>query len=194
MKEKLANLGALISASMASICCLGPLVLVALGLGGAGFAVGLAKYRPLFLGLTACFLAAAHYLTYRKRKVVCETGRCKWRSGSGRMKVSLGIITGIALLLATFPHWSPFIFREPAAVLAEQTASLTLKISGMHCAACTSSVESALKKVPRVKAVSVDYDQSKATVLIEPGKVNESELREAVQTAGPYQAHIENDK
>ncbi len=52
MKEKLASAGALISASLASICCVGLLVLAALGLGGVGFAAGLVKYRPLFWGLT----------------------------------------------------------------------------------------------------------------------------------------------
>lgn len=105
MKEKIASLGALISASLASICCLGPLVLVGLGLGGLGLAAGLSKYRPVFLALTAIFLGAVFYLTYRKREVACADGSCQLRSGSKAMKTALWIITALAIALAMFPYW-----------------------------------------------------------------------------------------
>ncbi|MCI0409771.1 MAG: hypothetical protein L0191_14615 [Acidobacteria bacterium] len=49
MKESIVNAGAVISAGLASICCLGPLALAGAGLGSLGLAIGLAKYRPLFL-------------------------------------------------------------------------------------------------------------------------------------------------
>ncbi len=105
MKEKIASLGAIVSAALASICCLGPLVLLGLGLGGLGLAVGLAKYRTLFLGLTALLLGMAFYFTYRKREALCADGTCQLRSGSKAMKMALWIITALAIALATFPYW-----------------------------------------------------------------------------------------
>ena len=96
---------ALGSAAVASICCLGPIVLVGLGLGGAGFAAGLTEYRPFFLGLTVVLLGTAFYLTYRKREVACADGSCEMRSGSRTMKAVLWVVTAAALGLATFPSW-----------------------------------------------------------------------------------------
>lgn len=190
MKERIANIGALISAALASICCLGPIVLVGIGLGGAGLAIGLAKYRPFFLALTAVLLGAATYFTYRKREVVCAGGRCEWRSGSRRMKASLWLITGIVLVLATFPNWSPFILRGGTAPMTEKSPSLTLMISGMHCAACAVSIESSLKNVPGVQSASVDFDRAEAVISIDTAEVKEEALLKAVEEAGPYKAVV----
>lgn len=112
MKEKIVGLGALISASFASICCLGPIVLVGLGLGGAGLAAGLTKYRPLFLALTAALLGSAFYLTYRKRKIACADGTCELRSGGKTAKAALWIITALAFGLMSFPYWSAYVFWQ----------------------------------------------------------------------------------
>jgi copper chaperone CopZ len=51
------------SAMGASICCVGPLVLLALGVGGAwiGSLTALEPYRPIFIGLTLLFLGFAFY-------------------------------------------------------------------------------------------------------------------------------------
>ena len=45
----------------ASVCCVGPLVLLALGIGGAWISnlTALQPYRPLFIGLTLLFLGLA---------------------------------------------------------------------------------------------------------------------------------------
>lgn len=116
MKEKLASLGALVSASLASICCLGPVVLAGVGLGGASLAAGLVKYRPLFLGLTGAFLASAFYLTYRKRPIDCADGRCEWRAGSRSMKTALWIVAVLVAGLVTYPYWT-FLLRDYCAPL-----------------------------------------------------------------------------
>ncbi len=42
------GLGAVLSAFLASACCVGPLVFALLGLGGAGFLVKFEPYRPYF--------------------------------------------------------------------------------------------------------------------------------------------------
>ena len=110
MKEKIAvitGIGSLVAATLASICCLGPLVFTALGVGGFGLAAGLEKYRTIFLVLTSALLAGAFYFIYRKREVVCADGSCRLQTaGSKTMKILLWIITGATLLLAAFPYYS----------------------------------------------------------------------------------------
>jgi hypothetical protein len=52
----------------ALLCCIGPLVAVALGASGFAAAALFAKWRPLFLTITGLLLVAAWYLTYWRPK------------------------------------------------------------------------------------------------------------------------------
>src|SRR6516164_1575400 len=63
------------SAIGASICCVGPLVLLALGISGAwiGSLTALEPYRPIFIGLTLLFLGFAFHHVYLGRPA-CEPG------------------------------------------------------------------------------------------------------------------------
>ena len=190
MKEKIIGIVAIASAVIASVCCLGPIVLVGLGLGGAGFAAGLTQYRPYFLGLTAVLLGTAFYLTYRKREVACADGSCEMRSGSKTMPAVLWFVTAAALGMATFPSWSAlWVSRQSAAVTAD-AETVVLAVSGMTCNACAIGIEKSLTKVPGVQAASVDFDGAQATVYVDPGGVSNDELLEAVQSAGEYTAQI----
>ncbi len=190
MKEKIVGIVAVASAALASICCLGPIVLVGLGLGGAGFAAGLTQYRPYFLGLTAVLLGTAFYLTYRKREVACEDGSCEMRSGSRTMKAVLWVVTAATLGMATFPSWSALLVSRQSAAVTADAETVVLAVSGMTCNACAVGIEKSLTKVPGVQAASVDYDGAQATVYVEPGKVPNERLLEAVEAAGSYTAEV----
>lgn len=189
MKEKIASMGALVSASFASVCCLGPIVLVAFGLGGVGLAAGLEKYRPVFLGLTTVFLGIAYYLAYSKREVVCADGTCELRSGSKTMKTALWGITALAVALAAFPAWSPLVLGKQPVDLAAGARRVRLAVSGMTCTACAVKIEKSLGKVPGVRSASVDFDTKEGLVLLEPDKeASLSEMFRAVEAAGAYTA------
>lgn len=182
------GIAALASAGLASVCCIGPLLLTGLGLGSLGLATGLTRYRPLFLALTGLVLAVGFYLAYRKREVPCADGSCEVRSGSRTMKAALWSVTALALALGTFPRWSVlFATGGPAAVPAG-AQTLTLKVSGMDCAACTVSIRESLEKVPGVYSASVDFDAAQATVFTN-GTVEPAAALEAVAAAG-YKAVV----
>lgn len=99
--------GGLLSSIIAAICCIGPLVLAALGIGFGAVSI-FASFRPFFIVLTIIFLALAFFYTYRKRKITCENGTCKVVSNSRKSKIILWIVTIISLGLITFPYWFPF--------------------------------------------------------------------------------------
>ncbi|MDP3734160.1 MAG: heavy metal translocating P-type ATPase, partial [Nanoarchaeota archaeon] len=65
----------------------------------------------------------------------------------------------------------------------------TLKISGMHCASCSTILTRALQKVDGVKFAVVNYSTEKATVTFDPLHVQEKELVEAVTKKG-YSAEV----
>ncbi|RME27911.1 MAG: hypothetical protein D6798_03605 [Deltaproteobacteria bacterium] len=116
--------GAIAAAIAASACCIGPLILAVLGIGGAGFLVALEPYRPLFTAITIVLLGAGWILTWRERarSTVAVTAS---RDGGGadgddcgcampranrtgkRMMWLATAIVGVALL---FPYLTPYLF------------------------------------------------------------------------------------
>lgn len=65
----------------------------------------------------------------------------------------------------------------------------TLKISGMHCASCSTILTRALQKVEGVQSAVVNYSTEKGTVTFDPAKTNEQALIQAVQKKG-YGAQV----
>ncbi len=59
-----------------------------------------------------------------------------------------------------------------------------LAIGGMHCASCVSRVEGALSGVPGVESARVNLATERAGVRVDPSRVTEAQLAEAVAKAG----------
>lgn len=99
--------GAVISAIGASICCVGPLLLLGLGIGGAwiGNLAAMERYRPYWMTATLVFLGLAFFRIYRKPKeVVCTPGNACSSDGSRRNKIILWIVTALVLGLLALPY------------------------------------------------------------------------------------------
>lgn len=107
----LLSFGALGAAAAASVCCIGPLVLALLGLGGGALLLKFEPYRPYFLAATGLILAGAFSLTYRRAAAEhCKPGTaCANPTSRKGQKIVLWIVTGIVLLLATFPYYSQYL-------------------------------------------------------------------------------------
>jgi copper chaperone CopZ len=190
MNNKIVGVAALASAGLASVCCIGPLVLTGLGLGGLGLAAGLTRYRALFLVLTALVLLIGFYLAYRKREVSCADGSCEYRSGSRTMKISLWGVTLLAAAMATFPTWSARFLAGSQAAAPEGAETLIFKVSGMDCAACTVAIKKSVEKVPGVYSANIDFDSAQARVIAN-AEVDSQAVLKAVAVAG-YKATIED--
>lgn len=95
----------------ASLCCVAPLALVSLGLGGAWLATltQLEPLRPLFIVLTLGLLALAGYRLYR-RAAVCMPGQaCADAVVLRRQRSVFWLVSVLLLLLLAFP-WYAFLF------------------------------------------------------------------------------------
>lgn len=192
MKSKIAAIGAIVSAALASICCIGPLVFVALGLGSVGLAASLERYRPYFLAAMAIFLGIGFFQAYRRRHEQCGDGSCRTEAGGGLMKRTLWIVAVAALGVAAFPSWGPLLMHHPEGAASANAEKITLAVSGMDCAACTAGIEKSLKNVPGVEEATVDFGKGTATVYASRGRVAPADLVQAVRKAGPYSATVEN--
>jgi len=95
-----------LAAILASTCCLGPLVLVAVGLSGAwiGNLTLLEPYRPFFIAgaLVALFFAGRRI--FRPARA-CQPGEVCAVAGTRRLhKIAFGIISALVLVALVFPY------------------------------------------------------------------------------------------
>lgn len=113
-----AGIGAVAAAMLASLCCIGPIVFVTLGV-GAGLASRFEPLRPLFTLLTICLLGIGFYTVYGRRPAprseTCgapdgashATGTsCSVPQHRTRDQFLLWGATILAVLVLTFPQWS----------------------------------------------------------------------------------------
>jgi mercuric ion transport protein len=102
----------ILSAIGASVCCVGPLVLLALGVSGAwiGSLTALEPYRPIFIGLTLLFLGFAFYRLYLARTVCSPESACANPRTLKRQRLAFWIVTGLVLGLIAIPWVAPLFY------------------------------------------------------------------------------------
>lgn len=207
--EAVAKVGTIISAVMASACCWLPLLLLAVGVSGAGIAATLESYRPLFMVLTFGFLGAAFYFTYRPKKSNAAIGNdcCAPESTEGESccpttakrgfnmmalnKVMLWGVTLLAVVFLFFPSYVGALFGTPDhSVVTEDMNQAVFKIEGMTCEGCATTVAQAIRQVPGVMAVKVNYEEKEAIVGVNSSQaVPTARIIEELQKAG-YQGEL----
>ncbi|MDQ6956663.1 MAG: mercuric transporter MerT family protein [Mariprofundaceae bacterium] len=102
-KEHTPLLAAAVAGFLASACCIGPFVVVLLGLGSASMFIVMEPYRPIFSAITFVLIAWAGWRHWQGRKV-CMAKGCPPKKPV--LLVSLG---GFALLLLISPSLLPYI-------------------------------------------------------------------------------------
>ncbi|GAC1623920.1 MAG: mercuric transport protein MerT [Candidatus Acidiferrum sp.] len=101
-----------LAAILASACCLGPLVLIALGLSGAwiGNLTLLEPYRPFFIAGALVALLFAGRRIFRPAKT-CETGELCAVPGARRTyKIAFGIVLVLVLIALLYPYVVRFFY------------------------------------------------------------------------------------
>ena len=175
--KKLTLGGAVLAAIAASSCCIGPLILAALGIGGAGALAALGAYRPYIVGVTAVLLAGGFYLTYRKPQAVAEGDACgceKPNPRAGRAgRIGLWVATGLVVLFVAAPYVIACAAGRSQDVSAMTTPGApvdhaVIRIQGMDCAACAVNIRKTLAKVGGFHDMTLDLKGQSVTVAYEP--------------------------
>ncbi|MDZ4854032.1 MAG: mercuric ion transporter MerT [Nitrospirota bacterium] len=101
-----------LAAVLASICCLGPLVLVAIGVSGAwiGNLTVLEPYRPIFIGAALVALFFAYRRIFRPAQACKPEEVCAGPQVKAAQKIIFLLVAALTGLALTFPYILPLFY------------------------------------------------------------------------------------
>ena len=108
----LAAAGGFAGALAATGCCILPLVLFSLGVGGVwiGRLASLAPYQPYFIGFAALSIGYGFWQVYRRPKAVCAEGDACARPMPKRLvKTALWSATALTIAALVYPYAIPYV-------------------------------------------------------------------------------------
>jgi mercuric ion transport protein len=96
----------------ASLCCAVPLVLLALGIGGAwiGNLTALEPYRPIFIGLTLLFVGLAFRNLYLTAPVCAPGTECADPRVMQRQRIVFWVVVVVLGALVAVPWLAPLFY------------------------------------------------------------------------------------
>jgi mercuric ion transport protein len=107
------GIGAILAAIGASVCCVGPLLLLSVGIGGAWMSTltSMQAVRPFFLILALVFVALGYRKLYLLPEDCAEGETCVVPEARQKQRIIFWIGSGLILLLLAFPWYAP-LFME----------------------------------------------------------------------------------
>lgn len=164
MKEskliKLAASGGVIAAIASSVCCIGPLILGVIGVGGASSLLFLDDYRGIIMSVVGVLIITGWIMNYRLEKKECSDGSiCANPKQRKARRISLGIGSVIAVLFMLSPILLTTISNAQNTTVSATGKVRTLYIEGMTCGGCELGVKEALKRagLKKDQILSVDH-------------------------------------
>lgn len=97
----------------ASLCCIGPLVLIALGIGGTwvSYLTALEPYRPIFVVVTLVFLFLAFRKLYIIPRQCAPEDACTIPTVLRNQRIIFWLVTTLLIALLTFPYYGLMFFE-----------------------------------------------------------------------------------
>lgn len=176
----------ILAALFASVCCVTPLLLVLLGLGGLGLGAVLGRYHWWFLGAAFILLMTAWRRDCQARRR-CATDRCEMASRTP----SRWTLLVASLVVAVFAGLNVYTFasqRQHTAPISSSRAGTTtdvvIPVEGMTCLTCELTIESSLKRLPGVAHADAHVAQQTVVVRYDPTQVTVDSLIAAITKAG----------
>lgn len=96
----------------ASACCVGPLILLLLGISGgwASHLIAFEPYSPYFTALTVLFLGAAFHNLYLRRRACALGDACAVDRVLRNQRIMFWFVAVPSVLLLTFPLYAPLFY------------------------------------------------------------------------------------
>jgi mercuric ion transport protein len=113
-RQRLVAVGGILGALAASSCCIIPLILFSLGIGGAWIAnlTALAPYKPFFVAATTGVLGYGFYLVYWKPRRDCaDDAACARPAPNHLVQIAIWTATVLVAAAFAFDYVAPLLFR-----------------------------------------------------------------------------------
>jgi copper chaperone CopZ len=187
MKRQWELIGAFLASIIASVCCVIPLLLAGLGIGGAWIAylTAFAPYRPIFISIALVFLGFSFYRVYRQPQDCSSGSLCANPQKNRTMKKILIVSTAFILGLLAFPYAIPYVLGTAAISQRNvQMQRVVLQVSNMTCTSCSVSVRNSLLRVQGVQDAIVTFNPPEAVIVYDPAQASIQDLIQATTNAG----------
>lgn len=192
MKENLPAGAAIAAAAAASLCCIGPLLFILMGLGAFGASAFFESLRPYLLGAAVLLPAFGFYGAYfRRGDTSCGPGEaCAAKPVTRTTRVCLWVSAVTVLAFALSPYYAGTLARRlngnPTQPTTQQSAiaRAAFKVSGMACTGCEQTIKLALDQTPGVHKVEVSYDRGEAVVEYDTAIIDAAKIQKAIDETG----------
>ncbi len=196
--NKLFQNSAIVTAVLASLCCITPVLAVLGGISGIATTFDfLEPLRPYFIAFTAIILGYAFYNAYKPKKETDIECACEEEDEHGANKTKfinskafLWTVAIAATLMITFPYYSQVLFPVAEAsstnISSANLIKAEMEIEGMTCTSCEHSVNYALKSEEGVINATSSYETGVAKVEYDKTKINPDQLKKAVEEKVGY--------
>jgi len=109
--SKTTLIGGLLAGIGASVCCVGPFLLLSLGIGGSwiGNLTAMTTYRPYLIGLTLVLLGLVFRKLYLLPRNFDAGTACALPDTLKRQRTVFWIASTFILVMITFPYYGPYL-------------------------------------------------------------------------------------
>jgi len=190
MKSENKLIGAgLLTAIMASLCCITPVLALIAGTSGIASTFSwIEPFRPYLIGLTVLVLCFAWYQKLKIKKEIdceCETDE---KPKFMQSKTFLGIVTAFSIIMLAFPYYSRIFYpnTEKQIIVVDKSDIKTteFKINGMTCAGCEEHVNHEVNKLNGIVNSKASYENGNAIIEFDRTKSDEKEIEKAINLTG----------
>ncbi len=173
----------ILSAVVASVCCLGPPLLILLGLGSLGLGSFFGRYHWYFI-LAGTVLLGFAWRSYLKEKRRCTTEGCRMVKGG----TTRSILSVASFIVAIFLGLNLYTYAkgQSEVILVTQAGEkeVVIPVEGMSCFSCELSVQKGLEGVKGVRSSKANATKGIVTVSYDPNRTTAKDLVAAINKTG----------
>lgn len=188
----LAQIGALLTAILASACCWVPLLLVGLGISAGSLSFVFEGWRPVMLPITFALLIVAYYFSFRNAEGDCCSTELPENTGGDccepvRKKSSRRKINQVIFWLVTAFVLAVSFYPNSINSLTNDSDRIVISLEGVKSQKDALAVEESLLKTKGVVLAEVDLTTRQISIKVKSSeKVSNEQLLLSIKTAGKY--------
>ncbi|HXG34689.1 MAG TPA: heavy metal-associated domain-containing protein [Bryobacteraceae bacterium] len=174
---------------LASSCCVIPIALALIGLGGTALVRFFGVYHWWLQAAAAVLLAAAWWFFLREKRRLAGLGAAV---KNARLTVTvLSLATAALAGFSALNIWGATRLASAGPPVQEAGRhTVVISVKGMSCAGCALHVEGVVKALDGVSSVRADLARAEVRVTYDPKRVTPDRIVEQIRTKTPYEARL----